>query len=89
MLTLQWDVLIPDTIPHGYPVGIDIGLTNFVATSNGLLTGKELRKKSLCCMNTLQTAEKIGIASYHIKSAMTQRWRFSKTLIWSDCQGRC
>jgi len=37
MLTLQWDVSIPDTIPHGYPVGIDIGLTNFVATSNGLL----------------------------------------------------
>ncbi len=37
MLTLQWDVLIPDTIPHGYPVGIDIGLTNFIATSNGLL----------------------------------------------------
>ena len=37
MLTLQWDVSIPDTIPHGNPVGIDIGLTNFVATSNGLL----------------------------------------------------
>jgi len=28
---------IPDTIPHGNPVGIDIGLTNFIATSNGLL----------------------------------------------------
>ena len=37
MLKLQWDVSIPDTIPHGNPVGIDIGLTNFVATSNGLL----------------------------------------------------
>jgi putative transposase len=37
MLTLQWDVSIPDTISHGNPVGIDIGLTNFVATSNGLL----------------------------------------------------
>jgi putative transposase len=37
MLTLQWDVSIRDIIPHGYPVGIDIGLTNFVATSNGLL----------------------------------------------------
>jgi putative transposase len=37
MLTLQWDVSIPDTIPHGNPVRIDIGLTNFVATSNGLL----------------------------------------------------
>ncbi len=37
MLTLQWEVSILDTIPHGNPLGIDIGLTNFVATSNGLL----------------------------------------------------
>jgi hypothetical protein len=37
MLTLQWDVSIPDIITHGNPVGIDIGLTNFVASSNGLL----------------------------------------------------
>ncbi len=37
MLTLQWDVSIPDIIPHGNPVGIDVGLTNFIATSNGIL----------------------------------------------------
>ncbi|MEG4073927.1 transposase [Microcoleus sp. Pol14C2] len=37
MLTLQWDVSIPDIIPHGNPVGIDIGLTNLISTSNGLL----------------------------------------------------
>ena len=37
MLTLQWDVSIPDTIPHGNPVGMDVGWTNFIATSNGLL----------------------------------------------------
>jgi putative transposase len=37
ILTLQWDVSIPDTIPHGNRVGIDIGLTNFVATYKGLL----------------------------------------------------
>ncbi len=37
MLTFQWDVSIPDTIPHGNPVGMDVGLTNFIATSNGLL----------------------------------------------------
>ena len=37
MLTLQWDVSIPDTLPNGNPLGIDIGLTNFVVTSNGLL----------------------------------------------------
>jgi len=37
MLTLQWDVSIPDTIPRGNRVGIDIGLSNFVATSKGFL----------------------------------------------------
>jgi putative transposase len=37
MLTWQWDVSIPDIIPHGNPVGIDIGLTNFVATYNEIL----------------------------------------------------
>ena len=38
MLTVQWDVSIPELIPHGHPVGIDVGLTNFIATSDGLLT---------------------------------------------------
>ncbi|MEG4484504.1 transposase [Microcoleus sp. D2_18a_B4] len=37
MLALQWDVSIPDIIPHGNPVGLDVGLTNFIATSDGLL----------------------------------------------------
>ena len=37
MLTLPWDVSIPDTIPHGNPVAIDLRLTNFVATSKGLV----------------------------------------------------
>ncbi|MBW4676356.1 MAG: transposase [Desmonostoc geniculatum HA4340-LM1] len=37
MLTIQWDVSIPERLPHGEAVGIDVGLTNFVATSNGLL----------------------------------------------------
>ncbi|MEG4944668.1 transposase [Microcoleus sp. F4-D5] len=37
MLNLQWDVSIPDSIPHGNPVGIDVGLTNFIANSNGIL----------------------------------------------------
>ncbi|MEG4807286.1 transposase [Microcoleus sp. F8-D3] len=37
MLALQWDVSIPDIIPHGNPVGLDVGLTNFIATSDWLL----------------------------------------------------
>ena len=36
MLTVQWDVLVPSPLPLGEAVGIDVGLTSFVATSNGL-----------------------------------------------------
>lgn len=37
MLTMQWDVSVPQPMPHGESVGIDVGLTSFIATSNGLL----------------------------------------------------
>jgi putative transposase len=35
MLTLECDVNVPDTIPTGHPMGIDLGLDKFVATSDG------------------------------------------------------
>jgi putative transposase len=38
MLALQWDVSIPNIIPQVNPVGIDVSLTNFIASSDGLLT---------------------------------------------------
>ncbi len=34
-LTLECDVSAPDVMPDGHPVGIDLGLDKFVATSNG------------------------------------------------------
>lgn len=37
MLTVQWDVSVPQSLPHGEGVGIDVGLTSFIATSNGFL----------------------------------------------------
>ncbi len=37
MLSLQADVDIPDVMPHGEPMGIDVGLNSFVATSEGEL----------------------------------------------------
>jgi putative transposase len=37
MLTIQWDANPPQPMPHGEAVGLDVGLTSFVATSNGLL----------------------------------------------------
>jgi putative transposase len=36
LLILQWNVSLPQLIPHGESVGIDVGLTSFIATSKGL-----------------------------------------------------
>lgn len=40
MLSLQCDVKIPNVFPHGQPVGIDLGLNAFVATSQGELIAR-------------------------------------------------
>ncbi len=37
MLSLSCDVAVPDVSPHGHPLGIDVGLDAFVATSDGEL----------------------------------------------------
>ena len=37
MLALECDVKVPDVAPAGYPVGIDLGLDKFLATSEGEL----------------------------------------------------
>ena len=41
MLTLQWDLSVPSVMPHGKGIGFDVGLTNFLATSNGLLVKRQ------------------------------------------------
>jgi putative transposase len=40
MLSLQLEVQIPDIMPRGLPVGIDLGLNSFVATSEGELIAR-------------------------------------------------
>ncbi len=40
MLILQMDVAVPDRSPHGEPVGIDLGLISFLATSTGELVAR-------------------------------------------------
>lgn len=37
MLSLQCDVQVPDVMPHGHPIGLDLGLEKFLATSDGKL----------------------------------------------------
>ncbi|NES19317.1 MAG: transposase [Symploca sp. SIO3E6] len=36
-ILIQCDVSIPDPAPHGHPIGVDIGLSKFLATSEGVL----------------------------------------------------
>jgi putative transposase len=35
MMTLEGNVSVPEVTPHGHPVGVDLGLDKFVATSDG------------------------------------------------------
>ena len=36
-IAIQCDVNIPDPIPHGHPIGVDVGLNSFLATSDGVV----------------------------------------------------
>ena len=36
-IAIQCDVNVPDPIPHGHPVGVDVGLNSFLATSDGVI----------------------------------------------------
>ena len=40
ILCLQCDVQVPDVMPHGHPLGIDLGLNTFAATSDGELIAR-------------------------------------------------
>lgn len=35
IVAIESDIEIPDTIPHGHPIGIDVGLLSYCATSDG------------------------------------------------------
>lgn len=50
MITLQWDVVVPQPTPNSEALGVDVGLTSFIATSNGLCISRpkffvELQRK--------------------------------------------
>ncbi|WP_017661357.1 RNA-guided endonuclease InsQ/TnpB family protein [Baaleninema simplex] len=91
MLSLQADIDIPDTIPHGHPVGIDVGLEYFLSTSDGeqvkrprffnnlhrklKLLQRRLKKKQKGSANWLKLQKKI--ARVHQRIADTRKdWHF-------------
>jgi putative transposase len=46
-ISLQCEVSVPDPAPHGHPIGVDIGLEKFLATSEGVLVKPPKFFKSL------------------------------------------
>ncbi len=46
-ISLQYDVKVSEPIPHGHPIGVDIGLEKFLATSDGVLVKPPKFFKSL------------------------------------------
>jgi putative transposase len=36
-INIQCDVSVPEPMPHGHPIGVDLGLEKFLATSDGVL----------------------------------------------------
>ena len=47
IISLQCDVSVPDPAPYGHPVGVDVGLEKFLATSDGVLVRPPKFFKSL------------------------------------------
>ena len=39
-MSLQCEISVPDPIPSGYPLGIDLNLANFLATSDGKIIAR-------------------------------------------------
>lgn len=49
MLSLQCEVSVPDAMPQGHPLGIDLGLETFAATSDGELIARPRFFNQLHC----------------------------------------
>jgi putative transposase len=46
-ISIACEVTVPDPMPHGHPIGVDIGLEKFLATSDGVLVKPPKFFKSL------------------------------------------
>ncbi len=54
-VSIQCDVDVPDVIPHGYAIGVDLGLNSFIATSeNQFVKGHKFFKESEGQLGLLQ-----------------------------------
>ncbi|NET27993.1 MAG: transposase [Okeania sp. SIO1I7] len=76
-LILQMDVSVPETTPHGKPIGIDLGLENFLAISTGGLVERprffvDLQSQQRLLQRKLRNKKK-GSANYRKTSAKVRK----------------
>ncbi|MGB3403928.1 MAG: transposase [Microcoleaceae cyanobacterium] len=62
-INIQCDVSVPDPMPHGHPIGVDIGLEKFLATSDGVLVKppkffKQLQSRLIVLQRRLSRKQK-------------------------------
>ena len=55
VVTIQCDISIPDPVPHGHFIGVDVGLNNYLATSDGFVElGRKFFKTEQSRLKVLQ-----------------------------------
>ena len=69
MITLQWSVSVPQAMPYGEALGVDVGLMSFVATSNGYCVKRpkffvDLQRK-LKLLQQRVSSKKLGSNNWH------------------------
>ena len=91
MLSLQCDANVPLVMPHGHPIGIDLGLNAFAATSDGELIARprlffdasrklkllqrKLKHKKKGSSNWRKLNQKIALFHEHVSNARKD-WHF-------------
>lgn len=62
-MSLQCDVSIPDVSPHGHAIGVDVGLSYFLSTSDGEQVGRPRTVGKLQRKRSTELTPKSGIAA--------------------------
>jgi hypothetical protein len=71
-ISLQCEVSIPDSLPHGHPIGVDIGLEKFLATSDGVFVKPPKFFKQLQSQHSTELTPKSEIAATQIGEITTK-----------------
>ncbi len=82
-ISIQSDISIPEPIPHGHPIGIDVGLLSYLSTSDGFVEKRE--KFFLHLLSSAESATKTIVS----KTKKIEKLRKSQKESRSNAQSYC